>query len=814
MEAYCFKCRAKHELRDPKAIFFANGSPATQGTCVNCGSEKVYKMGRTPAHEGLPKPVVAKREPKARAEKTTRKTKTSAAASAGSPGGAKGRPLVIVESPAKAKTIGKFLGPRFSVRPSIGHIRDLPKSRLGVDLEHDFEPTYIVPMAKRKTVKELRLIAAGASEIWLATDPDREGEAISWHLSRALEGELANKPVRRVEFHEITQEAIKHAFAHPREIDMNQVDAQQARRILDRLVGYSLSPLVSDKLSRRGLSAGRVQSVALRLVVEREREILAFVPVEYWSLEAELAKKAAALAVLNGPSSFIARLFKVRGEDPKLSNAAEADEIVGALDGAIYTVFKVDRKDRQRRPAAPFITSTLQQEASRKLNFNARRAMAAAQQLYEGIDIGEGATGLITYMRTDSVNVAEVAQAEARAYISERFGAEFLPDSPPRYTSRAKNAQEAHEAIRPTSVLRAPESLKAHLEPDQFRLYDLIWKRFMASQMANAVFDATTIDVDARRADPTQSVIVNGAPEFHFRATGSVVKFSGFLRVYEEGRDDGEKPDEDEEGRDRRLPSVDAGEELDLRRLIPEQHFTAPPPRYTEASLVKALEEDGIGRPSTYASIMTTIQSRQYVTREGKQLRPTELGFQVSDLLVGSFARYVDVGFTAHVEEELDDIETGTRAWQPVLHEFYDPFRQSVQEATARIAKVARVIEYTGDACPTCKEGKLVFRTSRTGRFIGCDRYPKCTHTEPITLPDVVCPKCGGRLAERRVKKGNRAFYGCVTYPACDFTTWQKPLAFPCPTGDGGLMVDAGKGKARCLACGTVAEVPELSVAA
>ncbi|MBP8242024.1 MAG: type I DNA topoisomerase, partial [Thermoflexales bacterium] len=622
-------------------------------------------MGRTDAHEGMEKPTPVKREPKPKAAKTA--TKSAAKTRAGSKaravaeadGGAghasKGRPLVIVESPAKAKTIGKFLGAKFSVRPSIGHIRDLPKSRLGVDLEHDFEPTYIVPMAKRKTVKELRLIAADAREIWLATDPDREGEAISWHLSKALEAELAGKPVRRVEFHEITEDAIRHAFAHPREIDTNQVDAQQARRILDRLVGYSLSPLVSDKLSRRGLSAGRVQSVALRLVVEREREILGFVPVEYWSLEAEVARRAAE-AAMNGNGSFIARLFKVRGADPDLRNETDAQGVLTALEGADWVVFRVDRKDRQRKPAAPFITSTLQQEASRKLNFNARRTMGAAQSLYEGVDTGAGTTGLITYMRTDSVNVAETAQADARAFISERFGSEFLPDAPPKYTSRAKNAQEAHEAIRPTSVQRTPESMKAHLDPDQFRLYDLIWKRFVASQMANAIFDATTIDIDARVRGAAPAA--NGAPEYHFRATGSIIKFSGFLKIYEEGHDEGEKPAEEDEGRDRRLPSVESGEALNLIRLIPEQHFTAPPPRYTEASLVKALEEYGIGRPSTYAAIMTTIQSRQYVTREGKQLRPTELGFQVSDLLVGNFSRYVDVGFTAHVEEELDDIET------------------------------------------------------------------------------------------------------------------------------------------------------------
>ncbi len=814
MEAYCFKCRGKHPLLDPKPIFFANGTPATQGTCANCGYDRVYKMGRTPAHEGLtpPEPAERERKPKSdgRAQRAKGRSKASANGDAGAQG-APGLPLVIVESPTKARTIGKFLGRKYTVRASIGHIRDLPKRRLGVDVDNDFEPTYVIPVAKKATVKELKQYARAASSIWLATDPDREGEAISWHLTHVLQPEIAGKPVHRVEFHEITKDAIDHAFAHPRDIDKNAVNAQQARRILDRLVGYKLSPLLSDKLSRRGLSAGRVQSVALRLVVEREREIQAFVPVEYWSIEAELAKQSS-------KEAFIARLFKLRGQEPDLKNEADAQRVVSELEDAAYRVVKVERKDRSRRPAAPFTTSTMQQEASRKLGFNARRTMAVAQQLYEGIDIGEGAVGLITYMRTDSVNVAESAQREARQFIAERYGSEFIPEAPPKYVSRAKNAQEAHEAIRPTSVFRTPESLKDYLDRDQLKLYELIWKRFVASQMANAIFDATTVDIEAlpqgAGALPVESGNAQDAraliPGYWFRATGSVVKFAGFLKVYEEGRDEGEKLDEDEEGRGRRLPVLSDGEPLDLMRLIPEQHFTQPPPRYTEASLVKALEEYGIGRPSTYAQIMTTIQSRDYVRKEGKQLVPTELGFTANDLLVAHFPQYIDVGFTARVEEELDDIETGAREWRPVLREFYDPFKEAVAQAAECIPKRERAVQYTGEKCPDCGDGLLVYREGRFGKFIACSNFPKCKHTAPIPIPGVKCPKCGGPLVEKRARKGQRRiFYGCANYPECDFTTWNKPLAIQGPEGCEGLVVEIGKGKAKCLNNDLVFDIPE-----
>ena len=838
MEAFCFKCRGKHALLNPQPTFFANGSPATQGTCSNCGNEKVYKMGRTPEHASLPPPVVVR---KPRVPKETKSVKRGAkgdGASRPTPIAPRSSPhasgpLVIVESPTKAKTIGKFLGRAFMVRPSVGHIRDLPKNRLGVDTDKDFEPSYVIPMDKKKTVKELKEVAKLANAIWLATDPDREGEAISWHLTHALASELEGKPVHRVEFHEITPDAIKHAFENPRVIDMNQVNAQQARRILDRLVGYKLSPLISDKMSRRGLSAGRVQSVSVRLVVERERAIQAFVPVEYWTIEAELAKilergarSEERIASQPTPdasrSAFRARLFKVRGQDPDLKNATDTQGIVDALEGADYVVLSVERKDRSRRPAAPFTTSTLQQEASRKLGFNARRTMGTAQSLYEGIDVGEGNVGLITYMRTDSVNVAESAQGEARKFIAERFGAEFMPDAPPKYTTRSKNAQEAHEAVRPTSVFRTPDSIKGHLDKDQFRLYDLIWKRFVASQMANAIFDATTVDIDAKPVNPDEVMRRLGGeanppipsspylPIFLFRSTGSIIKFAGFLKVYEESHDEGDKNTEDDD-RDRRLPELSAREPLDLLQLLPEQHFTQPPPRFTEASLVKALEEYGIGRPSTYAAIMTTIQSRDYVRKEGKSLVPTDLGFQVNDMLVANFANYIDVNFTAHVEDDLDNIETGTREWQPILHEFYDPFKLAVQTAAENIPKQERVIEFTGEMCPECATGQLVYRSGRFGKFIACSNFPKCRHVEPITIPGVHCPKCGtGKLSEKRMKgKGRRAFFGCTNYPNCDFTTWNKPLALKCPDGSNGLVVEAGKGKAKCLGSDTVFDIPE-----
>jgi DNA topoisomerase-1 len=793
MEAKCPNCKEIRKLKNLKPFFMSNGTSAVRGQCVVC-SNLITKSGRIPEHDKLPQPP---KKPKPIDGKDNPKPPRSSVPKPVIVPTRNGPPLVIVESPTKAKTIGKFLGRKFQVKASIGHIRDLPKNRLGVDLEHDFEPSYVIPMDKKKTVKELQVMARDAKEIWLATDPDREGEAISWHLTHALKDEISGKPVKRVEFHEITQHAINEAFANPREIDNRRVNAQQARRVLDRLVGYTLSPLLRDKMGRKGLSAGRVQSVALRLVCEREREIMSFVPIEYWVITADLAKLAQ-----NG--IFTAQLNKINGIDADVRHQNEATAIVTVLNKANYSVAKVERKDKNRRPAAPFTTSTLQQEASRKLNFNAKRAMAVAQQLYEGIDVGEGAVGLITYMRTDSTNVSTMAQDEARKFIAERYGANFMPSTPPKYTTRAKNAQEAHEAIRPTSVFRTPDAVIQYLDKDQFRLYDLIWKRFVASQMSNAIFDTTTVDVSAMpNARDKQMKLAFADASFMFRANGSIIKFQGFLRVYEEGRDESSRKDDDDEGIGKRLPPLEANEPLRLDKLNHQQKFTQPPPRYTEASLIKALEEYGIGRPSTYASIMTVILSRFYVEREAKNLKPTALGFQVNDLLVGNFSNYIDVNFTAHVEDELDTIETGNILWQPVIHEFYDPFKQAVDHAALSLPKVEKLVEFTGEACPKC--GKpLQYKQSRYGRFIGCSDYPRCDFTEPLSIPGVACPKCGGKLAEKRVKsktKGVRVFYGCLNYPTCDFTTWNKPVAMTCPNCAKGLVVETGKEKGKCLNC-------------
>ncbi|HSR32427.1 MAG TPA: type I DNA topoisomerase, partial [Anaerolineae bacterium] len=545
---YCVKCREKRAMASPQAVFLGEQSrAATKGVCPECGTN-ITRFGRTPAHEGL--------DP----AKHTVATKASKERKASGP------KMVIVESPAKARTVGRFLGRGYSVEASVGHIRDLPANRMGVDIEHDFKPRYVIPSKKKDVVKKLQDKAKQASELYLATDPDREGEAIAWHLRAALMRQVKGIPVRRVEFHEITQDAIGHAFAHPRDIDQLRVDSQQARRILDRVVGYTLSPLLRDKIGRKGLSAGRVQSVALRLICEREREIQAFVPVEYWSIEAELRKQEPKTKL--EANSFVAKLIKIRGEDTDLKNEADAQAIVDDLEGAVYHVRKVTQRERVRRPAPPFMTSTLQQEASRALRFTAKRTMAVAQALYEGKDIGGGErVGLITYMRTDSVNVAEAAQGEARQLILELYGKEYLPPKPPQYKSRAKGAQEAHEAIRPTGVRRTPDSLKEHLSRDELWLYTLIWKRFMASQMASAILDQTSVDILAGPPD--------GPKPYLFRATGSVIKFPGFLKVYAERK---EEEEEEEEGKGVRLPPLVKGEELDLVQLLPKQHFTQPPP--------------------------------------------------------------------------------------------------------------------------------------------------------------------------------------------------------------------------------------------
>ena len=766
--AYCVKCKTKREMRDPQPVFLGNGSPATRGVCAQCGT-RLTRLGRTPAHE------------EGRGVQLNAPTKAL-----------DGPKLVIVESPAKARTVAKFLGRGFTVKASVGHIRDLPANRMGVDVEHDFLPRYVIPEKKKDVVKALREDAKRAAELFLATDPDREGEAISWHLEQALAREIAGRPIHRVEFHEITRDAVDHAFANPRAVDMDRVDSQQARRILDRLVGYKLSPLLREKLSRRGLSAGRVQSVAVRLVVEREREIQAFVPVEYWSIEAELAKRT------GSAQSFTAKLIKINGQDADLKTRDDTLKIVAELEKAAYAVTRVDRREKRRYPTPPFTTSTLQQEASKRLGFVARRTMGVAQSLYEGVDIGDGQrVGLITYMRTDSTAIAPVAQVEARDVIAKKYGAEFLPPSPPIYKTRAKGAQEAHEAIRPTAAFREPAALKPFLDRDQYRLYDLIWKRFIASQMAPAVLDVTSVDVTA-----TVEQVANLS--YLFRATGSVVKFPGFLAVYEEAKEEGETLGEDEEGKGVRLPPLAVNEPLDLLKLIPEQHFTQPPPRYTEASLVKALEEYGIGRPSTYAPILTTIQARGYVTKDGKQLVPTELGFITNDALVANFSQYVDVGFTAQMEEQLDEVAEGKVRWVGMLRDFYGPFATSVERAQATMPKIEIKPEPTGQLCPDCGN-PLVVKQGRFGKFIACSSYPACRHTEPILIKTgVKCPKCGKDIVEKRTKK-KRVFYGCAGYKvgdpnSCDFSTWKRPLPQPCPKC-GGLLVEAGKNVAQCIKC-------------
>ena len=641
MEAYCVKCREKREIKDPVAEYNKAGAPVTRGTCSVCGT-KVYRMGRTEAHEGLPKPEVVRKKKSA----PPRKGK-----------------LVIVESPAKAKTVGRFLGKGYTVRASVGHVRDLLRSKLSVDVDNNFEPQYRVPNEKREVVKELKKLASKAEEIYLATDPDREGEAIAWHLMEAAD--IDEKRTNRVVFHEITKDAVDEAFAHPRAIDMDLVDAQQARRILDRLVGYGISPILWKKVRSR-LSAGRVQSVALRLIVEREREIDNFIPEEYWSIEADLLPEG-------GQVAYRAKLARINGETPELPTQDVVDAILDEMRSALYTVDSVKEGKRRRNPSAPFITSTLQQDASRKLGFTARKTMSVAQQLYEGVELdGEGIEGLITYMRTDSTNISEIALNETRAFIKERYGEGFLPEEPPTYKTRTQSAQEAHEAIRPTSVLRQPKAIKQYLSRDQFRLYQLIWQRFVASQMNPAIYKTLSVEVIGKE---------NAGNEYLLRASGSQLEFPGFLVVYEEGKD--EDQTEDEEGDSARIPVDDIRENQtqSLQELYPEQHFTQPPPRYTEASLVQVLEENGIGRPSTYAPILSTIQNRGYVTRDGKRLELTETGFLVNDLVVEWFPSIVDINFTSNLEDELDEVASGSAEWVDVIREFYGPFSERLENA-------------------------------------------------------------------------------------------------------------------------------------
>ncbi|MCS7246845.1 MAG: type I DNA topoisomerase [Anaerolineales bacterium] len=752
LEAYCVKCKEKRPISEPRFIYTSSGTPATEGVCSVCGT-RVFRMGRTLAHGVLSGEEAEKLKPRRSGK------------------------LVIVESPAKARTVGRFLGKEYTVKASIGHVRDLLRSQLSVDIENDFEPKYRVPNEKKAVVKEIRELAKSAEEVYLATDPDREGEAIAWHLIEAAS--IDPKIVRRVVFHEITEPAIKEAFAHPRGIDRALVDAQQARRVLDRLVGYNLSPLLWRKVRSR-LSAGRVQSVALRMIVEREREIQAFVPVEYWSIAAEFLPEG-------GEETFVAKLARLDGEEPSLGNEEQVRPILQDMEGARYWISQIKQGERRRNPAPPFITSTLQQDASRKLGFTAKRTMALAQQLYEGIDIGSGGSvGLITYMRTDSTNVSELAQEEARQYIAQRYGETFLPAKPPRYKTKTLGAQEAHEAIRPTSVFRTPESLREFLNRDQFRLYQLIWQRFVASQMNAAIFDTISVEVSGRST----------AHEYLLRASGSAVRFSGYMAVYEEAKDEDSVPEEEAT----RIPSgLAEGQVQKLVRLIPEQHFTQPPPRYTEATLVRALEEYGIGRPSTYAPILSTIQQRGYVVRENKRLIPTETGMLVNDLIAQYFPEIVDYGFTAHMEEDLDRIAAGKERWVDVIRQFYTPFAQLVSEAERAIPEMKGELEPVGRKCPEC-DRELVIRFGRYGKFISCSGFPECRYTEAwLEKMGVRCPRCGGELVERKTRRG-RVFYGCSNYPECGFTSWKRPLPAPCPEC-GGLLVVADKNNAQCLDC-------------
>ncbi len=756
MEAYCMKCKTKREMNDPQASFNAKGSPVTIGVCGVCGT-KLYRMGRTDAHATLTPP-----EKPAKVEKPRR-----------------GK-LVIVESPAKAKTVGRFLGKGYTVKASVGHIRDLLRSTLSVDVENNFTPKYRVPNEKTAVVKEIKKLAKEHAEIYLATDPDREGEAISWHLmeAAAIEPSLA----KRVVFHEITEPAINEAFSHPREINMDLVNAQQARRVLDRLVGYSISPILWEKVRSR-LSAGRVQSVALRLIVDREREIDDFKPVEYWSIHAEFKPDGLR-------QNFITKLARIDDQEPELPNEETVKPILVDMEQAAYVVSKIKRGERRRKPYAPFTTSTLQQEASRKLGFTAKRTMALAQGLYEGQDVGEGGTtGLITYMRTDSTNVSELAQNEARQFVTAKYGADFLPAEAPKYKTKSAGAQEAHEAVRPTSVTREPEKVKAFLDPAMFKLYQLIWQRFVASQMEAAVYDTLQVEVTGK----------TDAHEYLLRASGSAVKFLGFHIVYQEAKNEDVKSEEDEEENVRIPAGLEEGQKQELVRLIPEQHFTQPPPRYSEASLVGTLEENGIGRPSTYAPTISTIQQRGYVERVDKRLLPTETGLTVNDLMVKYFPDIVDYQFTARMEEELDKIAEGQEDWVRVMSEFWTPFSEEVTKAQAEMPATKSGPEPIGRPCPTCGKD-LVIRYGRYGKFISCSGFPECRYTEPwLEKIGVNCPKDGGEIAERKTRRG-RIFYGCINYPNCDFTSWKKPLKNPCPKCNG-LLVIANKREAQCTNC-------------
>jgi len=770
---YCTRCRAKREVRDAKPEFTKSGVPATRGQCSTCGGN-VYRMGATAAHATLPKPARAPKPARRRSQaKTTRKARgrKPRAGKAGKASRSSLGRLVIVESPAKARSIGGYLGDGYTVLSSKGHVRDLLKSRLSVDIEHNFEPEYRVPNDKRTVVKELRAAAADAEEIYLATDPDREGEAIAWHLIAAAE--MPPRQTRRVVFQEITGSAIREAFRQPRSIDLDLVNAQQARRILDRLVGYQVSQLLWSKV-RSGLSAGRVQSIALRLVVEREKEIEVFQPVEYWTVHADLARQAPSAA----PTAFRAQLLRIgeqrvtydakSSQPPLLASAAALQPHIETLKRSRFRVTNVKRGTRQSKAAPPFTTSTLQQAAANSTGFRARQIMSLAQQLYEGIDIGQGSpVGLITYMRTDSLQVSQGAQADARRFVTKNLGEKYLPKQPPQYKTRAKGAQEAHEAIRPTSVARSPEAMRKFLTSEQWRLYALIWQRFLASQMAAAIYSTLRIDIEA-------GLQAEDMP-YKWRASGSQLVFAGHLAAV---RMAGAVGSSAAASKSHNLPDLQAGEWLDAKQILPEQHFTQPPPRYSEASLIRKLEELGIGRPSTYAPTVSVIQTRDYVQHKDRRLHPSRTGTVVSELLKEFFPDEMDYAFTAKLESQLDEVSQGKLDWRPMLGEFYAPFAQRLEHARDNMPR-REVIEKVGRSCPDCSDGELLVKYSRFGKFIGCSNYPDCRHTERyLERVGLACPACGdehgGEIVARRSRKG-RTFYGCIRYPDCDFTVWKLP---------------------------------------
>jgi len=672
--------------------------------------------------------------------------------------------LVIVESPAKAKSLGKFLGRNYTVKASMGHVRDLPKSQFGVDEKKGFKPKYITIRGKGDIIKELKSATKKADRVLLASDPDREGEAIAWHLANMLDVD-ENTPCR-IEFNEVTKQAVQNAVKQARPIDHHRVDAQQARRILDRLVGYNLSPLLWRKV-KKGLSAGRVQSVAMRLICDREDEIQAFIPEEYWSLTAKLLK--------GRNSAFEAKLQKIDNKKAHIPDESSSQQIMEELRDEKFEVASVTKREKKRQPAQAFTTSSLQQDAYRKLNFTARKTMMVAQQLYEGLDMGkEGPVGLVTYIRTDSTRIAESAAQEAKEFITQRYGSDYAPAEVQRSAPKGRT-QDAHEAIRPTSVTREPNAIKGFLTRDQFKLYKLIWERFIASQMSPAVFDTTSVDISAGK--------------YIFRVAGSIMKFAGFMQVYIEGRDD-----EEESAEEGSLPALKKGETLKLRALVPKQHFTQPPPRYTDATLIKVLEEKGIGRPSTYAPIVDTILKRGYVIREKKNFYPTELGFVVVELLKKYFTDIIDVEFTAEMEEKLDGIEDGDINWVKILDDFYTPFRKMLTVAEKEIEQIQVEDEVTEEVCEQCGRN-MVVKMGRFGKFLACPGFPECRNTRPLLEPTgVSCPKCNGELVLRRSKKG-RKFYGCSNYPECEFVVWDQPTNRKCPECGGLTVVKDTKGK-------------------